>query len=127
MVRKGKTPKWGIEQQETGIFASSIEYTPSNETYEQLDVDGEVCGAILRKQKVELSMSGEVPETGGGAWNMGASVALVNQPPDDIWLEGAAPEATTTIVTGRPYTLERESAQQMTISAVIYPFSSEVA
>ena len=124
MNRKGITPAWGIPEPEDGILVSSIEYTPSNEVYEQLDHQGEVCGLVLYKQKVEMQMSGQVPMTDAGSWNMGASVTLANDAPASVWLDGQAPEAVTTVITAAPYTLNREGAQEVSVSATIYPFAS---
>ena len=38
MHRIGKTPNFGIDAPEEGLFVSTVEYTPSCETYEQLDI-----------------------------------------------------------------------------------------
>lgn len=132
MKRIGNTPKFGIEKPEVGIFVSAVEYTPSCETYEQLDHTGEVQGLALYKQKVEISLSGEVPyetEAGSGtpAYALGGTIALANACPDTCWFDGQAPEATTTVVTGVPHTRNREGAQEISLTGAIYPFGSATA
>ena len=130
MIRIGKTPNFGIDKPEPGLFVSSVEYTPSCETYEQLDEKGEVQGVALYKQRVEVSLSGEVPhETGSGApsFHLGGTITLANECPDDRWLGGVAPEATTTVINGLPYTRNREGAQEISITATIYPFGATSA
>ena len=130
MYRIGKTPEFGIPNDEPGLFISSVEYTPSCETYEQLDKDGEVQGLALYKQKIEVSLSGEVPHQADGtasAFHMGGTITLANTCPENRWLGGTAPEATTTVITGLPYTRSREGAQEITLTAAIYPFASASA
>lgn len=125
MHRIGKTPEFGIDNDEPGLFVSSVEYTPSCETYEQLDRTGEVMGLALYKQKVEVSLSGEVPYQEDGtasAYHLGGTITLANECPDNRWLGGTAPEATTTVITGLPYTRSREGAQEISVTATIYPF-----
>lgn len=127
MHRTGKTPTFGIDNAEDGIFVSSIDYTPSCETYEQLDHHGEVIGVVQYKQRVELSMTGEVPYTTEGgtpALSMGGTIELNNACPAACWLGGTAPEATTTIITAMPVTRAREGAQENSVTATIYPFGA---
>lgn len=126
MYRIGNTPEFGIENDEAGLFISSVEYTPSCETYEQLNKDGEVQGLALYKQKVEVSMSGEVPYQADGtasAYHVGGTITLANTCPENRWLGGVAPEGTTTVIGGLPYTRNREGAQELSLSATIYPFA----
>lgn len=129
MHRTGKTPVFGIDSAEEGIFVSSVEYTPTCETYEQLDHHGEVIGVAQFKQRVELSMTGEVPYNASGSssaptFAMGGTIALNNACPASCWLGGTAPEATTTIITGMPVTRSREGAQELNVTATIYPFGT---
>lgn len=127
MIRIGKTPNFGIDKAEPGLFVSSVEYTPSCETYEQLDHTGEVQGLALYKQKIEVSLSGEVPFTEEGttpSFHLGGTIALANECPDDRWLGGVKPEATTTVISGLPYTRNREGAQEISVTGVIYPFGT---
>lgn len=125
MKRLGMTPNFGIDKPEEGIFVSSVEYTPQCETYEQLDHAGEVCGIAMYKQRVEVSISGEVPfgTTGASSWKLGGTLELANECPDTCWLDGQAPEATTTVITALPYSRSREGAQEISATATIYPFA----
>lgn len=130
MHRIGKTPNFGIDEPEEGLFVSTVEYTPSCETYEQLDHTGEVMGLALYKQKVEVSLSGEVPFNADGtasAYHMGGTITLANSCPDNRWLGGEPPTATTTVITGLPYTRNREGAQEISVTATIYPFGEAAA
>ncbi len=132
MHRIGATPEFGIPQAETGIFVSSVSYTPEVETYEQKDHTGKVCGVVLHGQKVSFEMSGEVPYAEGGSSNaasftMGATITLNNTCPASCWLGGTAPIATTSVITGAPITLNREGAREITVSGVIYPFGQAAA
>lgn len=130
MHRIGKTPNFGIDNPEPGIFVSSIEYTPSCEQYEQLDHTGEVQGLALYKQKQEVSMSGEVPFNEDGTastYSLGGTITLANTCPENRWIGGVAPEATTTVITGLPYTRNREGAQEISVTATIYPFGAQSA
>lgn len=130
MHRIGKTPNFGIDAPEEGLFVSTVEYTPSCETYEQLDEKGEVQGLALYKQKVEVSLSGEVPFNADGtasAYHMGGTITLANSCPENRWLGGKAPEATTTVITGLPYSRNREGAQEINVTAAIYPFGTTSA
>ncbi len=127
MKRIGNTPNFGIDKAEPGLFVSSVEYTPSCETYEQLDHTGEVQGLALYKQKIEVSLSGEVPHASGTAtpsFTLGGAITLANECPDDRWLDGQAPAATTTVVTGLPYSRSREGAQEINVTGAIYPFGT---
>lgn len=127
MYRVGNTPNFGIDNDEEGLFIASVEYTPSCETYEQLDKDGEVQGLALYKQRVEVNLSGEVPYQADGtasAYHMGGTITLANTCPANRWLGGVAPEATTTVITGLPYTRNREGAQEISITASILPFGT---
>ena len=127
MHRIGKTPNFGIDAPEEGLFVSTVEYTPSCETYEQLDHTGEVMGLALYKQKVEVNLSGEVPFNADGtasAYHMGGTITLANTCPDNRWLGGEPPTATTTVITGLPYTRNREGAQEISVTATIYPFGT---
>lgn len=127
MHRIGNTPNFGIDNDETGLFVSSVEYTPSCETYEQLDKQGEIQGLALYKQKVEVTLSGEVPYQADGtasAYHLGGTITLANTCPENRWLGGEAPTATTTVITGLPYTRNREGAQEISVTATIYPFGA---
>lgn len=127
MKRLGKTPEFGIPSAQEGLFLSKVDFTPSCETYEQLDESGEVSGLVLRKQKVEFSLTGEVPEGSTTSFGMGSSIALANECPATVWLDGQEPEATTQVVSGAPYSRSREAAQELTVNGTIYPFASETA
>ncbi len=130
MHRIGKTPNFGIDAPEEGLFVSTVEYTPSCETYEQLNHEGEVMGLALYKQKVEVSLSGEVPYQDDGtasAYHMGGTITLANTCPENRWLGGKAPTATTTVITGLPYSRNREGAQEISVTAAIYPFGTTTA
>lgn len=130
MHRIGKTPNFGIDEPEEGLFVSTVEYTPSCETYEQLDEKGEVQGLALYKQKVEVSLTGEVPYQEDGtasSYHMGGTITLANTCPANRWLGGTAPEATTTVITGLPYSRNREGAQEINVTAAIYPFGATAA
>lgn len=124
MHRTGNTPEFGIPQQETGLFVSSVSYTPEFETYEQLDNMGEVQGLVMYKQKVGVEMSGEVPYnvTTAASWKLGTAIELNNTCPDDCWLNGEPPTATTSVLTAAPYTLNREGARERSYTGAIYPF-----
>ncbi len=125
MHRIGKTPEFGIPEEEPGIFVASINYTPTFETYEQLGHDGEIMGLALYKQKVEIEMSGEVPYEGTGSnLTLGAAVELQNSCPARCWLGGAAPTATTSVLTAAPVTMNREGARECSYSGAIYPFAT---
>lgn len=124
MIRIANTPNFGIEKDEENLFVSAVDYTPSCETYEQLDKNGEVQGLVLYKQKVELSLKGEIPYQSTFSFGMGTTIALQNACPDTIWLGGEAPAGTTTVVSAAPYQASREGAQEVTVTATIYPFAS---
>lgn len=124
MIRLGQTPEFGIENAQTGLFISNFEFTPSCETYEQLDHTGEICGIALRKQKVEFQLEGEVPNGGDFSFGMGGTLTLANECPASIWFGGVAPTSTTQVVTGAPYKRDREGAATATVSGTIYPFAS---
>lgn len=132
MHRQGITPEFGIPKQETGLFVSSVSYTPEFETYEQLDNMGEVCGVVLYKQRVGVELSGEVPYTGEGTsagtgLKLGAAIELQNSCPADCWLNGEAPVATTSVLTAAPYQLSREGARERSYSGTMYPFDSSAS
>lgn len=122
MKRIGNTPAFGIDADEDGLFVSSIEFTPGCEELEQLDRVGEVQGICLYRQRIEVSMSGEVPYQATKVFAMGADLEMANQPDDGLWLE--KPAATTTVIKPTPYSRSRESAQEASVSAVIYPFGT---
>ena len=124
MKRLGKTPIIGIPNAEPGIFVSSIEYTPSCETLEQLDHKGEVQGVTMYKEKVEFSMEGELPLDSETSYNLGAALVLQNACPASCWLDGKAKEHTTAVVTSAPVKYDREGAQTVTVGGTIYPFDS---
>lgn len=124
MKRIGRTPDFGIAAAQPGLFISSIEYTPSCETYEQLDHKGEVIGLALYKQKIDFSMEGEVPQGGSFEYGMGTTVDMANACPDDLWIDGEAPAATTMVVTASPYKRSRDGAVTATVSGTIYPFGT---
>lgn len=128
MKRIGKTPVFGIDKAEPGIFVSQVEYNPSCETYEQLDHTGEVQGIALYKQRVEVTLTGEVPHEEGGSgtpsFTLGGTITLANECPASSWLGGEAPTATTTVITALPHTRQREGAQEINVTATIYPFST---
>lgn len=127
MHRIGKTPVFGIDKEEAGIFVSSVEYTPSCETYEQLGHDGEIVGLAMYRQRVEVSLQGEVQlaeGSEGSAFHLGGAITLANECPDSCWLGGQAPTGTTTVITALPYTRQREGAQEVSVSATIYPFAT---
>lgn len=121
MKRLGQTPVFGIENRQEGIFLSKVDFTPSCEEYEQLDIDGEVMGLALYKQKVEFSLAGETPEDTAIGFGMGTSIALANECPTTVWLDGQAPEHTTQVVKASPYSRSRDAAQECTVNGVIYP------
>lgn len=128
MHRVGNTPEFGIPEAEAGLFVSSVSYTPEFETYEQIDHRGEVCGLVMYKQKVTVELSGEVPlatEGGGTGMKLGAAIELQNSCPDDCWLNGEAPTATTSVLTASPYQLSREGARERSFTGAIYPFGVE--
>ncbi len=124
MIRKGMTPEFGIENEQPGLFISSLEFTPSCETYEQKNHKGEVVGVALYGQKVEFTLEGDIPKGGKFAFGLGTKITLANELPSDAWLGGVAPLATTQIVTGCPIKMEREGARTASVSGVIYPFAS---
>jgi hypothetical protein len=125
MKRIGKmTPVMGIANRQEGLYLSKVDFTPSCETYEQLDVDGEIGGLVLYKQKVEFSLTGEVPEGSAIGFGMGTTIALANECPASVWLDGEAPEHTTQVITGSPYSRSREAAQECTVNGAIYPMES---
>ena len=129
MHRIGQTPEWGIPQAENGLFVSDISYTPESQNYEQKNEMGEICGLVMYGEKVTVEISGEVPFAGSGGaastgMTLGAAITLNNSCPADCWLGGTAPEATTSVLTGAPYTLSREGARTRSYSGAIYPFDS---
>lgn len=124
MKRIGQTPEFGIASAQTGLFISSIDYTPSCEKYEQLNNQGEIIGLCMYKQQVEFTIEGEVPQGSTFSFGMGTTVTLANSVPDSLWIDGTAPDATTQVVTGSPYKRARDGAATATVSGVIYPFSS---
>lgn len=121
MKRLGQTPVFGIENRQEGIFLSKVDFTPSCEEYEQIDVDGEVIGLAFFKQKVEFSLTGETQEGATIGFGMGTSIALANECPGTVWLDGAAPEHTTQVIKASPYTRTRDAAQESTVNGAIYP------
>lgn len=127
MNRIGKTPEFGIEHDEPGLFISNVEFTPACEEFEQLDKDGEVQGLYMNKQRVEVSLTGEVPHNAGFNFTMGTSLELGNQPPEKLWFGGKTPEGTTCVLKPTPYSRSREAAQEANVTATIYPFKEEQA
>lgn len=127
MKRLGKTPVFGIENRQEGIYLSKVDFTPSCEEYEQIDVDGEVMGLALYKQKVEFSLTGETPEGTSIGFGMGTSIALANECPATVWLDGQAPEHTTQVVKASPYTRSRDAVMETTVNGVIYPMQTTPA
>lgn len=124
MKRIGKTPVFGIDKDETGLFVSQVEFTPACEEYEQLNTQGEISGIVLYKHRIEVSLTGEVPFTEDGestAFTVGASLELANKPTAAMW-GGTEPTATTTVIKPSAVTMSREAAREVTVSAVIYPF-----
>lgn len=124
MKRLGQTPVFGIENRQEGIFLSKVDFTPSCEEYEQLDIDGEVMGLALYKQKVEFSLTGETPEGTTIGFGMGTSIALANECPATVWLDGKEPDHTTQVVKASPYSRARDAAQECTVNGVIYPMEA---
>ena len=128
MKRIGVTPEFGIPQPEPGLLVSSVSFTPQFETYEQLDESGEINGLVLYKQRVEVTLTGEVPHEEGGSgtpsFTLGGTITLANECPASSWLGGEAPTATTTVITALPHTRQREGAQEINVTATIYPFST---
>lgn len=120
MKRMGATPEWGIRNKEEGLFISNLEFTPGCEEYEQQDEMGEVQGILFYKQRIEVSLTGEVPLGSTKSFAIGTSLAMANTPPEELWVE--KPAATTVVVKPSAYSRSRESAQERTITAVIYPF-----
>lgn len=119
----GQTPEFGIAAAQEGIFLSSIEFTPSCETYEQKNYDGDFIGLVKYAQKVEFSFEGEIPKGKTYGFGMGVPITLGNVCPESIWLDGKAPEAMSAIVDTAPVKMERENARTATVNGVIYPFS----
>ena len=68
-----------------------------------------------------------MPEGSTTSFGMGSSIALANECPATVWLDGKEPEATTQVVSGAPYSRSREAAQELTVNGTIYPFASEAA
>lgn len=125
MKRLGKsTPNFGIQNRQEGIFLSKVDFTPSCEEYEQIDVDGEVMGLCMYKQKVDFTLTGETPEGTNTGFGMGTSIALANECPATVWLDGTAPEHTTQVIKGNPYSRSRDAAQESTVNGTIYPMES---
>lgn len=122
MNRIGATPAWGIDHEEEGLFVSSIDFTPSCEEYEQVNAKGEISGLYFYKQKIEVSMTGEVPFGSQSVFAIGTSLEMANKPDDELWMD--KPAATTVVVKPSAYNMRRESAQERTITAVIYPFGT---
>lgn len=127
MKRIGQTPEFGIAAAQPGLFVSSVDFTPSCETYEQKDHKGEIIGLCLYGQKVNFSMEGEVPIGGDFSYGMGTELDLANSCPDSLWIDGQAPAATTMVVTASPYKRSRDGAATASVTGVIYPFGTATA
>ncbi len=128
MKRIGKTPEFGIPEDEVGLFISGVSFTPEIQELEQKDKDGEIQGVVLYGQKVGVEFTGEVPHSSAGltsaGFKLGCAIELNNTVPDDCWIDGVAPNATTSILKAAPYQLSREGARERTYTGTIYPFDS---
>ena len=78
ILRKGKTPLWGVFNMDTiskdnGYILDSYNYSVEVKDYEQLDETGKVVGYMIYDQTVNFDMSGTmlyVDESNcGQAWN----------------------------------------------------------
>jgi len=114
----GTTPKWGIEQDETGLIIDGLDYDFKTKEFESLNKQGESQGVILYDDKCDITLKGEIPVASPSALRLAATLTLANTTPDHFiaTLTGGR-NVTKGIKIGK----QREGVQKFEANGTLYP------
>ena len=108
---------FGITAAETGILADTITYSSSQESKVVRNITGDTIGKTFYDERIEVSISGFVPDTSAFSGTLAAAITLITAPTD--YLKGSV--GTITIVDSVTRTHTSEDFQKLDITAMNHP------
>jgi hypothetical protein len=113
----GSKSVFGITAAETGILADTITYSSSQESKVVRNITGDTIGKTFYDERIEVSISGFVPDTTAFSGTLAAAITLITAPTD--YLKGSV--GTITIVDSVTRTHTSEDFQKLDITAMNHP------
>jgi hypothetical protein len=113
----GSKGVFGITAAETGILADTATYAYSQESKVVRNVTGDTIGKTFYDERIEVSLSGFVPDSSAFTGTLAATITLVTAPTD--YLKGSV--GTITIVDSVTRSHTSEDFQKLDITAMNHP------
>jgi hypothetical protein len=113
----GSKGVFGITAAETGILADTATYSYSQESKVVRNVTGDTIGKTFYDERIEVSLSGFVPDTSAFTGTLAAAITLITTPID--YLKGSV--GTITIVDSVTRSHTSEDFQKLDITAMNHP------
>jgi len=113
----GSKGVFGITAAETGILADTVTYSSSQESKVVRNVTGDTIGKTFYDERIEVSISGFVPDATAFSGTLAAAITLVTAPTD--YLKGSV--GTITIIDSVTRTHTSEDFQKLDITAMNHP------
>lgn len=108
---------FGITAAETGILADTATYSYSQESKVVRNVTGDTIGKTFYDERIEVSLSGFVPDSSAFTGTLAAAITLITTPTD--YLKGSV--GTITIVDSVTRSHTSEDFQKLDITAMNHP------
>ena len=113
----GQKGVFGITAAETGILADTATYSYSQESKVVRNITGDTVGKTFYDERIEVSLSGFVPDTSAFAGSLATAITLITAPTD--YLKGAVGAITIVDSVTRSHT--SEDFQKLDITAMNHP------
>ena len=113
----GSKGVFGIGAAETGILADTVSYAYSQESKVVRNITGDTVGKTFYDERIEVSISGFVPDSTPFAGSLATAITLITAPTD--YLKGSV--GTTTIVDSVTRSHTSEDFQKLDITAMNHP------
>ena len=113
----GQKGVFGITAAETGILADTVTYSYSQESKVVRNITGDTVGKTFYDERIEVSISGFVPDSTPFAGSLATAITLITAPTD--YLKGSV--GTTTIVDSVTRSHTSEDFQKLDITAMNHP------
>lgn len=108
---------FGITAAETGILADTATYSYSQESKVVRNITGDTIGKTFYDERIEVSLSGFVPDSSAFTGTLAAAITLITAPTD--YLKGSV--GTITIVDSVTRSHTSEDFQKLDITAMNHP------
>jgi hypothetical protein len=113
----GSKGVFGITSAETGILADTVTYSSSQESKVVRNITGDTIGKTFYDERIEVSLSGFVPDATQFSGTLAAAITLITTPTD--YLKGSI--GTITIIESVTRTHTSEDFQKLDITAMNHP------